>query len=241
MTPPKSTQLKAIIQKELRIYFNSPIAYIFVVAFLGFTFWLFFRDFFLVGQAEVSYMFGILPWIYLFLIPAMTMRMWAEEKRGGTIENLLTSSTPLSISVSAKFLASMIFLLITLIATLPLPIIVSYLGDLDWGATLTAYLGALLLGGGYISIGLLLSSITNNQIIAYIVSAIACFVLYIIAQPLVTISLPNYLIPVIDFISFGSHYDSIIRGVIDTKDLVYYLSFIIFMLYLNAYVLFTKR
>ncbi|MFA4930371.1 MAG: ABC transporter permease subunit [Patescibacteria group bacterium] len=239
--PSKLTQLKAIIQKELRVYFNSPIAYIFLVAFLGFTFWLFFRNFFLVGQADVQYMFDVLPWIYLLLIPAMTMRLWAEEKRGGTIENLLTSSAPLSISVLAKFIASLIFLLITLAATLPLPLIVSSLGPLDWGATLAAYLGAILLGSSYIALGLLLSSITNNQIVAYIISSLACFALFIIAQPLVTISLPAFIIPVVDFISFGSHYDSIVRGVVDTRDLIYYLSFIGLMLYLNAYVLFAKK
>jgi ABC-2 type transport system permease protein len=236
-----SVQIQALIKKELQVYFNSPIAYIFVVVFLGFLFWWFFRNFFLVNQADLSSFFQILPWIYLFLIPALTMRLWSEEKRQGTIETLLTSSIPLYLTVISKFLASVIFLLITLVATLPLPLIISTLGKLDWGVVICGYLGALLIGSAYISVGLLISATGNNQIVSFIVSALICFILFVIAQPFVTYSLPTYVVPVINFISFGSHYDSIIRGVIDTRDLIYYLSFSILMLYINSYILVTKR
>ncbi|MBU0647974.1 ABC transporter permease subunit [Patescibacteria group bacterium] len=236
-----TVQLMAIIKKELRIYFNSPIAYIFLVALLGFTFWMFFRTFFVVGQIELRSFFDLLPWTFLLLIPAMTMRLWAEEKRGGTIETLLTSSTPIPVIVMAKFLASLLFLFIALAATLLLPIVISTLGNIDWGAVLIAYLGALFLGAGYISIGLVISAFTNNQIVAFILSVVACFTLYIIAQPIVTFSLPSWIIPIIDFASFGAHYDSITRGVVDTRDIIYFVTFIALMLYFNSYILISKR
>ncbi|HPN67281.1 MAG TPA: ABC transporter permease subunit [bacterium] len=235
------TQLTALLKKELRIYFNSPIAYIFVVVMLGFSFWWFFRSFFLVGQTEIRTLFEILPWIYLFIIPALTMRMWSEEYRGGTIETLLTSSVPMYQLVIGKFLSSFIFLVITLVMTLPLPIVLSTLGNLDWGVVVAGYIGALLIGSAYISIGMLISSFSVNQIVSYIITALICFALYIISQSFVIYSLPSIVVPIIDFISLGSHYDSIIRGVIDTKDLIYYCSLCLLLLYTNAYVLYSKR
>jgi ABC-2 type transport system permease protein len=234
-------QLLALIKKELRIYFNSPIAYIFVVVMLGFSFWWFFRSFFLIGQTEMRSFFEILPWIYLFIIPALTMRLWSEEYRGGTIETLMTSSFPMHILVIGKFLSTLAFLAITLILTLPLPLIISTIGNLDWGSVFAGYVGALLIGSAYIAIGMLISSFSNNQIVSYIITALICFFLYIISQSFVIYSLPSVIVPVLDFISLGSHFDSIIRGVIDTKDLIYYLSLCIFLLYANAYVLYSKR
>lgn len=235
------TQLKSLITKELRVYFNSPIAYIFVVALLGFMFWYFFRNFFLVGQADMRSFFDLMPWIFLFLIPALTMRLWSEEIRQGTIETLLTSSIPLPIVVIGKYLASIIFLLISLALTLILPIVISFIGNLDWGVVLVAYFGTLLLGSAYITIGLLVSSITRNQIVAFILSVVISFALYIISQPIVTFSLPASIVPVIDFVSFGSHYSSIIRGVIDSRDVIYYLSFTSLLLYINTQILLLKR
>ncbi len=235
------TQLSAIIKKELRVYFNSAIAYIFVVVMLGFAFWFFFRSFFLVGQTEMRSFFEILPWIYLFILPAVTMRLWSEEYKQGTIETLLTSSIPIHISVLGKFLSSVIFLLITLALTLPLPIILSTIGNLDWGVVASGYIGATLIGGAYIAIGLLISAISKNQIISYILTALACFVLFIISQPLVVYTVPSYIVPLLEFLSLGSHYNSIIRGIIDTQDLVYYFSLIGLLLYYNSYVLHSKR
>lgn len=235
------TQLSAIIKKELRIYFNSAIAYIFVVVMLGFSFWWFFRSFFLVGQTEMRAFFEILPWIYLFILPAVTMRLWSEEYRQGTIETLLTSSIPVYVSVIGKFLASLFFLIITLILTLPLPIILSTLGNLDWGVVASGYIGAILIGAAYIAIGLLISSLSQNQIISYIITAIICFALMIISQPVVIFTVPNFIVPVLNFISLGAHFDSIIRGVIDTQDILYYLSVTGLLLYVNSYILFNKR
>lgn len=234
-------QLKSLITKELRIYFNSPIAYIFVVALLGFSFWYFFRNFFLVGQADMRSFFDLMPWIFIFLIPALTMRLWSEEIRQGTIEVLLTSSVPLYITVLGKYLASMIFLLISLVLTLVLPISISTIGNLDWGAVLVAYKGTLLLGSVYITIGLLISSLTRNQIVAFILTVVISFALFILSQPVVIFSLPASIVPVIDFVSFGSHYGSIIRGVIDSRDVFYYLSFTILLLYINTLILSLRR
>ena len=236
-----TTQLSAIIEKELRVYFNSAIAYIFVVVMLGFSFWWFFRSFFLVGQTEMRAFFEILPWIYLFILPAVTMRLWSEEFRQGTIETLLTSSIPIHVTVIGKFLASLVFLVITLVLTLPLPLILSTLGNLDWGVVISGYVGAVLIGGTYIAIGLLISSLSQNQIISYIITALICFVFFIISQPIVIYTIPNYIVPVLDFISLGSHYDSIIRGVLDTQDLLYYISVTGLLLYANSYILFNKR
>jgi ABC-2 type transport system permease protein len=233
--------LLALIRKELRLYFNSPIAYIFIVVFISFSMWMFFRGFFLVNQADLRGFFDFLPWIFLFLIPANTMRMWSEEYRQGTIETLLTSSISLRSAVLGKFLASLAFLALALLLTFLLPISVSFIGSLDWGVILVAYLGAFLMGAAYTALGLFISSITNNQIVAFIVTVIVTFAFYVLGLSLVTFALPGFITPVFQALSLGSHYDSIIRGVVDTKDILYYLSFIGFFLLLNYYVLKSRR
>jgi len=235
------TQFYAIIKKELRTYFNSPIAYVFIVTLLGFSFWLFFRGFFLQGQLDLRPFFDFMPWLFLLLIPALTMRIWAEESRQGTIETLLTSSVPLPLSVIAKFTACLIFLAITILSTLILPIVLSFIGKLDWGQTMVAYLGVMLMGSCYMGVGLVVSSLTSNQIVSFIISALICFILYILALPIVTYSLPSMAIPVINLFSLGAHYDSIIRGVIDSRDLIYYLSFITLTIYLNIQILESRK
>jgi ABC-2 type transport system permease protein len=234
-------QFVAIIKKELRTYFNSPIAYIFIVALLGFSFWMFFRGFFLQGQLDMRSFFDLMPWVFLLLIPALTMRVWAEESRQGTIETLLTSSVPLPLSVLAKYEACMAFLKITILSTIVLPITLSFIGSLDWGTVIIAYIGVLLLGACYVGVGLVISSITNNQIVSFIVSALICFFFLIMSQPIVTYSLPSFIVPVINFFSFGSHYESITRGVLDTRDLIYYLSFIALSAYLNIQILESRK
>jgi ABC-2 type transport system permease protein len=233
--------MHSLIKKELRLYFNSPIAYIFLVIFLVFTSWFFFRGFWLVKQADLRQFFGILPWVYLFLIPALTMRLWSEEYRTGTIETLLTSSLSLSKIILGKFLASLAFLGIALLCTLPLTISIALIGPLDFGATITAYLGALLLGGTLIAIGLLASAVTNNQIVAFLLAVISSFALFIIGQDIVTYSLPGWIAPLLGYISLGTHYDSLTRGVIDTRDLVYFTSLTAFLLYINFHVLAQKK
>jgi len=227
------TPLFALVRKELRLYFNSPIAYIFLTVFLALSSWFFFRGFFLVGQADLRGFFGFLPWIFLFLIPALTMRLWAEERRQGTIETLLTSSLSLRQVVLGKFVASFSFLLIALAASFTLPISIHFIGSLDWGVVLAGYVGALLLGASYISFGLFVSALTSNQIVAFISSVIVLFLLFILGQSIVTFALPGFIVPFFEFFSLGSHYDAIIRGVIDTRDVLYYLSFSALFLYFN--------
>lgn len=231
------TQLLALIQKELRLYFNSPIAYIFLVVFLTFSFWFFFKTFFLAGQLEMRGFFDFMPWMFLFLLPALTMRLWSEEYKQGTIETLLTSSLSIEKAVLGKFIATALFLLLVLVSTLTLPLSLSFLGQLDWGVVFVAYIGAFFLGMSYIVIGLLLSALTNNQIVAFILSVLAVFAFYILGETIVTVFLPGFVTPVLEFLGLGAHYHSIIRGVIDTRDMIYYFSFIGFFLFFNVQIL----
>ncbi len=230
-------KFSALVQKELRIYFNSPIAYIFLIVFLAFSSWFFFKGFFLIGQVQMHGFFGILPWVFLFLIPALTMRSWSEEFKQGTVETLLTSSASLPQVIGAKAMAGLVFLIIALVLTLPIPLSINYLGNLDWGVTIAGYIGALFLGGAYLALGLFISALTNNQIVAFIISISIAFMLFIMGEPIVTFALPGGLTPLLEFIGLGSHYNSIARGVLDSRDVIYYASFIFFFLYLNTEVL----
>ncbi|MCF7830406.1 ABC transporter permease subunit [Candidatus Gracilibacteria bacterium] len=234
-------KFQALVRKELRLYFNSPIAYIFLVVFLLLSSWLFFRTFFLIGQTEMRGFFGILPWIFLFLIPSLTMRLWSEEYRQGTVETLLTSSVSVEEAVLGKAAGSFIFLALALLLTFPVAISLSFVGNLDWGVVLTAYFGALLLGMAYISLGLFISSLTRNQIVAFIVSVLVLFAFLILGDGIVTAFLPNWLGSLCKTLSLGTHYNSILRGVIDTRDFIFYLSFIVLFLLLNVQTLKTRR
>lgn len=224
-------QILAIIQKEFRIFFNSAIGYVFLAVFLGFSGWMFFRTFFLLGQADMRDFFLLIPWTFLFLIPSFTMRSWAEENRSGTIETLFTSGiSPLKI-VLAKASSIGLFLLLALLLTLPFAFSVAWIGNLDWGVVWISYLGALLLGCAYISIGLFVSAITKNQIVAFLISILGCFAFYIIGESFVTIFFSSSIGEILGQIGLGAHYKSMIRGVIDTRDIVFYVSFIgIFLL-----------
>ncbi|MBU2416256.1 ABC transporter permease subunit, partial [Patescibacteria group bacterium] len=159
-----------LFKKELISYFNSPIAYIFIGVFLIVGNWLFFNYFFLIGQASMRNYFAILPWIFLFLSPAITMRLWAEEKKSGTIEFLLTLPITDWQAVLSKFFGALVFMFIALLLSITLPITVAILGNVDLGPIIGSYLGALFLGGSYLALGLFISSLTKNQIIAFILS-----------------------------------------------------------------------
>lgn len=221
-------------RKELAAYFNSPIAYIFIGAFLVVGNWLFFNSFFLAGQASLRDYFAVLPWLFLFLTPALTMRLWAEEKKSGTIELLLTLPLTDWQAVWGKFLSALAFVATALLLTLTLPLSVSYLGNLELGPVVGGYLGALLLAGAYLSLGLFISALTKNQIIAFVSSLAACFAFFIVGADFVLIGAPQALAPLLKFLGLGSHFYNIAKGVIDTKDLFYYGSFIAFFLWLNA-------
>ena len=223
-----------IFQKEFKSYFNSPIAYIFIITFLLFSSWLFFRTFFLVGQAHMRPLFGILPWLFLILAPAITMRAWAEEKKMGTMEVLMTLPLKGHEVVLGKFFSSFIFLMIAVLLTFPLALTVYLLGEPDNGAIIGGYLGACLMGGAYLAIGLFISSLTHNQIVAFIISIVVCFVLLIIGEDIVLMSTPTLLAPLFTYLGLGAHFESISRGVIDSRDLLYYFSVIGFFLFLNT-------
>jgi ABC-2 type transport system permease protein len=223
----------AIFQKEFKSYFNSPIAYIFIITFILFSSWLFFRTFFLIGQAHMRPLFGILPWLFLILAPAITMRAWAEEKKLGTMEILMTLPIKDYEVVLGKFFSSFLFMITAVFLTFPLPLTVYVLGNPDTGTIIGGYLGACLMGGAYLAIGLFISSLTKNQIIAFIVSIVTCFALLVIGEDFVLMSTPNMLAPIFTYLGLGTHFESISRGVIDSRDLIYYFSAIGFFLFLN--------
>ncbi len=223
-----------ITRKEFRSYFDSPVAYIYITFFLVLSSWLFLRGFFLVGQASMRGFFGILPWLLLFFVPAATMRLWAEEKKLGTIELLMTLPVKDHEVVLGKFLASFFFLTVTLALSFALPILISVLGDPDGGAIWGGYIGAVLLGASFLAIGLFVSSLTENQIVAFIIGITLIFAFFIVSEEFVLYNAPRRLVPILKFLGLGAHYDSIGRGVIDSRDVIYYLSVIGFFLFLNV-------
>lgn len=223
-----------LFKKELMSYFNSPIAYIFIGVFLVVGNWLFFKNFFLVGQDTMRDYFSLLPWIFLFLSPALTMRLWAEEKKSGTIEFLLTLPVTDWQVVLAKFFGSLAFMFIALLLTITIPISLAAIGNVDFGPIIGGYLGALLLGGSYLALGLFISSLTKNQIIAFVLGIMVCFAAFIVGADFVLVGAPQFIAPYMAFLGLGSHFNNIAKGVIDTKDIIYYLSFIFLFLWLNA-------
>ena len=223
-----------IIKKELKNYFNSPLAYIFICIFLVISGWLFFRSFFIQNQANMRSYFNLMPWLFLFLIPAVTMRLWAEEKKLNTQEILFTWPIKDYEAILGKFLSSLIFIAVTLILSLSIPITISFVGELDWGIVIASYLGALFLSAAFLAIGLFISSLTDNQIIAFILAVAVSFAIFIIGEDFVLYALPNFLVTLAAYIGLGSHFASINRGVLDSRDIIYYLTVIFFFLYLNT-------
>lgn len=222
-------------------YFNSPIAYIFLAIFLVVGNWLFFNSFFLIGQANMRNYFILLPWIFLFLTPAITMRLWAEEKRSGTIEFLLTLPITDWQIILGKFFGALAFLGVALLLSITLPATVMSLGQPDLGPIIGSYLGALFMGATYLAIGLFISSLTKNQIVAFMLSIAGCFLFYIVGIDFIVATSPQFLAPVLKFIGIGTHFDNIARGVIDTKDIIYYISFIWLFLWLNKEVVSLRK
>lgn len=226
-----------LAKKELMAYFNSPIAYVFLAVFLVVGNWLFFNVFFIQAQATMRNYFILLPWIFLFLMPAVTMRLWSEEKRSGTIEFLLTLPVTDWQVVLGKFIGGIVFLIIALILTLSIPISVSSLGNMDFGPVIGSYLGAIFMGTAYLALGLFVSSLTKNQIIAFIGAIGVSFLFFIIGNDFVVATSPQFLAPVLKALGLGAHFENIARGVIDTKDIIYYISFIWLFLWLNKNVI----
>ncbi|MDP2874239.1 MAG: ABC transporter permease subunit [bacterium] len=225
--------LIALTKKEFGQYFHTPIAFIFIVVFLTAANWLFFQNYFLVGQASLRNWFEFLPWLLVFLIPALTMRLWAEEKKAGTIEALLTLPVTETTVVAGKFLGSILFYLVCLAFSLPLVAIVANTGSLDFGQVVGQYLGAFLLGAGLISVGLFISCLTSNQIVAFIGAAAACFVLIVLGSQMVQAIFPPAIAPYLNLIGFDAHYRNLGRGLIDLRDVIFFLSAIGVFLYAN--------
>jgi ABC-2 type transport system permease protein len=211
-----------ISKREIRTYFNSPVAYIVVTVFTAITGYLFFTQLFIEKQADMRSFFGVMPLLFMFMIPAITMRLLAEEKGSGTLELLITMPVRDWEVVLGKFLAALALLCAALGLTLVFAITVATLGPIDRGPTLGGYFGLVLMGGAYVSIGLMASSLTRNQIVAFIVSFAICFALYLFGR--LTQFVPEALQPIISFLSIDGHFENISRGVIDSRDVIYYLS-----------------
>ena len=237
----------SIIKREMNGYFGSPVAYVFIVIFLilcgFFTFQ--FGDFYNSNDASLRTFFVWHPWLYLFLIPAVAMRMWAEERRTRTIELLLTLPVTLPQAIMGKFLAGWIFIGIALLLTFPMVITVCYLGNPDIGQIIAGYIGSFLLAGCYLSVGSFASSLTRNQVVAFIICLVICLFFVIAGWGPVTEALaatvPLSVANFIASLSFMYRFDSVQRGVIDTRDLIYYASFITFMLAASSVVLTSRK
>ncbi len=230
-----------IIKKELRAYFNSPAGYIFLSVFWVLSSWMYIRTLFFLGEASMRNYFSLLPWIFLFFVPAVSMRMWSEEKKIGTMEVLMTWPVRDGAIVAGKFLASLLFICIALGGSLILPIILGSIGNPDWGVIGAGYLGTFLFAAAFLSVGLFASSLTRNQVVALIMGAAFVFLLLIIGNDSVLMFMPIWLSSVLKGLSLGTHYQSVIRGVIDSRDLIYYFSVIGFFLYLNSKVIESRK
>lgn len=235
----------AIFRREFAAYFATPLALVFMVIFLAmsgvFTFYI--GNFFARGQADLQPFFLYHPWLYLFLIPAISMRLWAEERKSGTIELLLTLPLPVAAIVLGKYLAALAFTGLTLALTFPVWITVNYLGDPDNGVILAGYLGSLLMAGGFLAIGAALSAITRNQVIAFVLTVAVCFLFMVSGLPIVLDWVPELLglKSIVAGLSMLSHFNAIIGGVIDLRDLLYFLSLIAFWLFANQVIVDMKR
>ncbi|MGJ8669130.1 MAG: ABC transporter permease subunit [Oceanococcus sp.] len=236
-----------IFRRELAAYFATPLAYIFIVIFLMltgvFTFYL--GNFFGRGQADLQSFFNFHPWLYLFLIPAISMRIWSEERKAGTIELLLTLPITMGQAVWGKFLAAWAFIAIALAGTVPFWITVNILGEPDNGVIFAAYLGSLLMAGAYLAVGICISAATKSQVIAFIVSLMVCFAFTLAGFPLVldlfSDWLPSGITHAIASLSFLTHFQAIAKGVIDLRDLIFFAAFIGAWLYASAIVIDLKK
>ncbi len=218
-----------IFAKELRDYFVSPIAYIVISIFLLVTGWFFFTPFFLFNPASLRDFFALLPIVFSFIVPAVTMRLFSEEFNVGSYEILETLPVTTRDIIIGKFLAAAALAAALLVPTLAYPLIVSLIGDLDWGPIAGGYLGALFLGAAYGAIGLFASSLTKNQIIAFIVGAVLCFALTLIDKML--FFFPPQAVSVFSYLGADAHFQNISRGIIDSRDFLYFLSIIFLGLY----------
>ena len=230
------TGTAAIFRREFAAYFATPLAYVFIVIFLVFSgiFTFYLGGFFERGQADLQPFFTFLPWLYLFLVPAVTMRLWAEERKSGTLELLLTMPLRETEVVLGKFLASFGFLALTLAFTVTVPLSIGLLGRPDWGVIAGSYAGVLFLGAAYLAIGLWISSLTESQVVAFIISVAMIFLLLAAGVAPQWLGSVGWFAALCEYLSLFSHFQNILRGVLDSRDVVYYVIVVCFFLYLNV-------
>lgn len=236
-----------ILRRELASYFATPLAYVFILIFLvlasAFTFYL--GGFYERGQADLDPFFNFHPWLYLFLIPAISMRLWAEERKSGSIELLMTQPVTIWDAVLGKFFAAWLFAGVALALTFPIWITANYLGNPDNGAILAAYIGSLLMAGGFLAVGSCMSALTRNQVIAFILAVVACFLFLLAGFPLVLDVFrgwaPQGVVDAVASLSFLAHFESISKGVIDVRDLLYFAMLITFFLLATAITLDVRK
>lgn len=234
-----SNHIAVFSKKELKSFFDSPIAYIVITIFLLITGWFFFNNLFLAGQASMRDLFNIVPFIFMFFVPAITMRSISEERKSGTIEILVTLPVEDYQIILGKFFAGLMLICCALTLTWVYVLFLSLLGNLDLGATFAGYVGLVFLGAAYLSIGIFTSSLTQNQIVAFITSFVIIFALFTLNN--VLMFMPDFLASFFEYLSTGYHFSNIARGVIDTRDVIYYLSLIFFFLFMAVRTLESRK
>jgi ABC-2 type transport system permease protein len=232
-------QALSVFGKEFRDYFTTPIAYIVICVFLLIAGWFFFATFFIMGQASLRSFFSILPLVFPFVIPAVTMRLFAEELHSGSLEMLLTLPVDLTDVILGKFFAAVAFVAVMLVPTLSYALWVSTMGELDWGPVAGGYAGAVLLGAAYGAIGVLASTMTRNQIVAFIIGMVICLALSLVDKML--FFFPPGVLAVLHYLGASSHFENIARGVLDTRDVIYFASVMFVALYGAHLVMQEKR
>ena len=231
--------IRVIAKRELRSYFSTPLAYVFIVIFLALTgaFTFYIGQFFGRGQADLGSFFGYHPWLYLLLVPAVAMRLWAEERKTGTVEQLMTLPISTAQAVLGKFFAAWAFIGLALVLTFPMWITVNLLGDPDNGVVLASYLGSLVMAGAFLAIGSCISALTKNQVVAFVITTAVCFVLIASGAPIVLGFFsgwaPKIIVEFIASLSFLTHFADVSKGVLDLRDVIYFLSLIAVFLFAN--------
>lgn len=229
---PALTNIHTIFNKELKSFFNSAVAYVVIVVFLSIIGWFFANNIFLMNVASLRMFFELTPLVFMFVIPAITMRLLAEEKKSGTIELLSTKPLNDAEIVLGKFFAAWALVALALAPSLIYYITIASLGSIDNGPVIGGYIGLLLMAGVYISVGVLASSITDNQIIAFILGFLFVFFFFILDKILFYV--PEFLAGILQYLSVDYHFSNIARGVIDSRDIIYFLTLLGFMLYLSV-------
>ena len=226
------SNIGTIFKRELNSYFNSATAYVFIVVFLAILSWFYVNNTFLIGVASLRPMFEVIPLIFLFIIPAITMRLLSEEKRSGTIELITTKPVADYEIIFAKFFAAWALIAVAVLPTVLYWVSIASIGDLDNGPVIGGYIGIMLMAAVYISIGLFASSLTDNQVVAFIIGFLIMLVFFLFDK--ILIYLPLWAVTTVEYIGVDYHFASIAKGVIDTRNLIYFFSVIGFALYLSV-------